>query len=100
MSLAFLPLWIAGFGESQTLAARLWLAFAGIGLPVLTGLVLRRRGADVQLAGVLAMTVLFAPILRINYLPMLVPCMLIFWRSWRSVRRFQASEPSTSASTA
>lgn len=62
----------------------MWLAIAGFGFPLVAGYLLRQR-PELQVAGVLAVSVLFAPILRINYLPLLVPCALVWWsrRPWR-----------------
>lgn len=86
LSLAFLPL--HSFRDVGVLPgwARVWLAIAGVGFPLLAGWALRNR-PEMQPAGVLAVSVLFAPILRISYLPMLVPCVLVWWMNRSNLAR-------------
>ena len=97
LSLAFLPLQVLR-RTVLPLWARLWLLSAGVGFPLVTGVLLRRR-PDAQIAGVLVMSVLWAPIMRLNYLPMLVPPGLVIWRAARSKhRKTDSADPPGSAS--
>jgi hypothetical protein len=85
ISLSFLPIQIlheAGvIGESLPLAARIWLTGTSVGIPLVTGWRMRHTSPERQLAAVLVTSLLFSPILRISYLPMLVPCVLVLWRN-------------------
>lgn len=63
-----LPLW-----------ARIWLLFCGIGVPILSGWLLRRHPMVLQLSVMGCAAVLFSPICWTSYLPILLtPLSLIF----------------------
>lgn len=81
LSLSFLPVQLLVGGPPLPGAARVWLTVSSVGSPLLAGWMLRRRPLEQQVAGVLAAAVLFSPICRLNYLPMLVPCALVFYRA-------------------
>jgi Glycosyltransferase family 87 len=89
LSLSMLPVQLAAqaglVDKSAELPAiaRAWMTFASIAFPITAGILLWRNEREVQLAAVLAMSVLFAPIMRINYLPMLVPCAIVWWTKSR-----------------
>ena len=76
LSLAFLPLQLAHFaglldGASLPVAARAYLTLAGIAAPAAALWLLRRRSIELRLAGVMAAAVLFGPIFRSTYSPIL-----------------------------
>jgi len=57
-----------------------WLAGVSLGVPLL-GYVTRHKSVSQQAAIVIAATILAGPVLRINYLPILVPCALVLWQA-------------------
>lgn len=81
LSLSFLPLQV--YREAGNLPAwgRLYLTVASIGVPLVVGYRMRGAPMDRQMAAVLVASVLLAPILRLSYLPLLIPCLLILRRT-------------------
>jgi hypothetical protein len=80
---AVLPIRALGYGATDAVPAlgRVYLLVLGIGAPLVAGILTRRRPASHQITAVIAATLLAAPILRLTYLPMLVPGVLILWRN-------------------
>jgi hypothetical protein len=87
LSLAFLPVQLlVEPGGPLTGIVRLWLTMMSVGGPLAAGWLTRRHTVAEQVAVVLTVSLLLSPILRINYLPALVPCALVWWRRRRSER--------------
>jgi hypothetical protein len=67
-------------GGSLPAVLRAWMLLAGTGIPILVAALTRKWSVEDSMGVVLLASLLFAPILRINYLPMLVPVAVLRWK--------------------
>jgi hypothetical protein len=67
-------------GGSLPAVLRAWMLLAGTGIPILVAALTRKWSVEDSMGAVLLASLLFAPILRINYLPMLVPAAVLRWK--------------------
>jgi hypothetical protein len=104
LSLPLLPLQLLhGAGRLDVsgplpLPARLWLTGMAFGMPLLAAILSRRQSVVGQITVVLTAALLSAPVLRLTYLPMLVPCVLVWWRTSPRAASQVAASPARSPS--
>lgn len=93
VSPVFAPLYLLGdpFPGELPGWARAYLTIAGIAIPLVVAWITRRLVPAEQAAVVLAAATLAAPILRLSYLPLVLPAIIVGVRGWIRRRRSAAS---------